>query len=71
MQQHMNLSPSEIRRAGWEALRRHLGISGSLKFILEYSEGEGDYTKMRREYFQNLTVKDILDDMRAEGFIDS
>jgi hypothetical protein len=31
----------------------------------------GDYTKMRREYFQNLTVKDILDDMRSEGFIDN
>ncbi len=36
----------------------------------EMSGGAGDYTKMRREYFQNLTVKDILDDMRSEGFID-
>jgi hypothetical protein len=69
--QNINLSPSEIRRAGWEALRTRLGIAGSLKFILEYSGGEGNYTKMRREYFKNLTVKDILHDMRSGGFIDN
>ncbi len=64
-----NLSPPEIRKAGWEVLRSHLGVSRSLKFILEYSKGEGDYTKTRREYFQNLTVKGIIDDMRSQGFI--
>jgi len=50
-------------------LRSHLGVSGSLKFILEYSKGKGDYTKTRREYCQNLTVKGIIDDMRSQGFI--
>jgi len=67
--QNIDLSPPEIRKIGWEVLRSQLGISRSLKFILEYSKGEGNYTQMRKLYFQDLTVKNILDDMRSKGFI--
>ncbi len=67
--QSIDLSSPEIRKKGWEALRSQLGISESLKFILEYSKGDGDYTEMRKEYFKDLSVKDILDDMRSQGFI--
>jgi len=34
---NIDLSPPEIRKIGWEVLRSQLGISRSLKFILEYS----------------------------------
>jgi len=67
--QNIDISPPEIRKIGWEVLRSQLGISRSLKFILEYSKGEGDYTQTRKLYFQDLTVKSILEDMRSKGFI--
>jgi len=64
----IDLSPPEIRKAGWNALKSKMGIAGSLKFLLEYNKGEGDYTTLRREIFQGKRVQDIIDDMKREGF---
>ena len=64
----IDLSPPEIRKLGWNALKSQLGISGSLRYLLEYSKGEGNYTKLRKEMFQDKKVKDIVADMKKEGF---
>ena len=63
------LTPAEVRRAGWEALKEKLGPASALKFILDYDRGEGDYTEFRKKIFRGKTVKDIMEDMKKEGFI--
>ena len=63
------LTPAEIRRAGWEALRGKLGPAGTLRFILEYDRGEGNYTELRKKLFKDKTVKDIVQDMKKEGYV--
>lgn len=63
------LTPAEIRKAGWEALREKLGPAGTLRFILEYDRGEGDYTELRKKLFKDKTVRDIVQDMKKEGFV--
>ena len=65
----IDLSPPEIRKMGWEALKTKLGVHGSLKFLLEYSKGEGNYTEARKEVFKNLKVRDVVKDMKKEGFV--
>ena len=65
----IDLSPPEIRKRGWQALKSHLGIHGGLKFLFEYNKGEGNYTQTRKELFEKLKVKDIVKDMKEEGFI--
>ena len=62
------LTPVEVRRAGWEALREKLGPDGALKFILDYDRGEGDYTELRKKLFKGKTVKDIIQDMKRNGY---
>lgn len=59
----IDLTPPEIRKAGWQALKSQLGVAGGLKFLLEYSKGEGNYTELRKEIFKGQTVDDILEDM--------
>ena len=59
----VDLTPLEIRKAGWYALMSQLGVAGSLKFLLEYNKGEGNYTELRKEIFKDQTVDDILEDM--------
>jgi hypothetical protein len=59
----LDLTPPAIRKAGWQALKSQLGIAQSLKFLLEYDKGEGNYTELRKEIFQGKTVADILEDM--------
>jgi hypothetical protein len=63
------LTPVEIRRAGWEALKEKLGPASAMKFILDYDRGEGNYTKLRKEMFSGKTVKAIIQDMKEEGFL--
>lgn len=62
------LTPAEIRKAGWEALREKLGAVTALRFILDYERGEGNYTAQRREIFKGKTVQDIVADMKKDGY---
>lgn len=66
---NINLSSPEIRRQGWHVLMTQLGVAGTLKFMMEYNQGEGNYTKFRQEIFQKLTVKELIQDMKKEGVI--
>lgn len=67
MRQISNLTPMEIQKAGWEALKKQLGLVGALKFLLQYEKGEGDYTKLRKELFKNETVESLIGKMKKEG----
>jgi hypothetical protein len=69
MNQILHRTPTEIQKAGWEALKKQLGLPGALRFLLQYDKGEEDYTKLRRKYFKGKTVKSLLNDMRKEGKI--
>lgn len=65
----IDLTPAEIRKAGWEALVSQLGVAKSLRFLLEYDKGQGNYTELRRELFAGQKVGQILKDMAEEGII--
>jgi hypothetical protein len=62
----MELTPVEIRRAGWEALKEKLGPANAMKFILDFDRGEGNYSELRKEIFGGKTVNAIID-----GFVKS
>ena len=54
------LSNYEIRAEGWKALTERLGVSGAIRFLMEYDPGPGDYVEERRELFRNLTLDDAI-----------
>ena len=62
-------TPAEVRRAGWKALKEKLGPVSALRFMLDYERGEGDYTELRRKMFEGKTVKDIISDIKQEGYV--
>jgi len=49
-----------IRRAGMSALKKELGIVGTAYFIRQFSPGYGDYTDERDEFFQGITLDEII-----------
>ncbi len=61
MTQTMNLTkPSEIRRAGTEALTRALGPIGMARYLEEFGHGgTGDYTKEKYEQ-PDYTIEEII-----------
>ncbi|HEY4482327.1 MAG TPA: hypothetical protein ACFYEF_04805 [Candidatus Wunengus sp. YC63] len=60
----MGTTFAEIKTIGWRALVKELGYSGATKFILLYEKGEGDYTKERKELFKNITIEDIVREIK-------
>jgi hypothetical protein len=54
------LSNYEIRAEGWKALTERLGVSGAIRFLMEYDPGHGDYVEERRELFRDLTLDEAI-----------
>jgi hypothetical protein len=48
----------EIRKIGLQALKEALGPIGMVRFIQQYENGYGDYTKEKYQQ-SNLTVEEI------------
>lgn len=55
-----HLSSYDIRAEGWKALTERLGVSGAIRFLLEYDPGHGDYVEERREIFRDLTLPEAV-----------
>lgn len=60
----MGTTFAEIKTMGWRALVKELGYSGATKFILLYEKGEGDYTKERKKLFKDITIEDIVREIK-------
>jgi hypothetical protein len=58
------LTPSNIRKLGLEALAKELGPIGMVRFLQQYEEGSGDYTREREEWLKGLKVKDIIKEIK-------
>jgi hypothetical protein len=54
------LSSYEIRAEGWRALTERLGVSGAIRFLMEYDPGHGDYVAERRELFRELSLDEAI-----------
>jgi len=58
------LSAYELRREGWIALTERLGVSGAIRFLMQYDPGHGDYTVERRQLFADLTLDDAIAEIK-------
>jgi hypothetical protein len=59
------LSAYELRREGWIALTERLGVSGAIRFLMQYDPGHGDYTIERREILADLTLDQAVAEIKA------
>ena len=59
------LSPREIRREGWTALTERLGVSGAIRFMMQYDAGHGDYSIERHDLLADLTLDQALAEVKA------
>lgn len=59
------LNPAELRAAGYKALADALGPLGMARFLLQFERGHGDYTRERRQRFQNQSVQSVAARIRA------
>jgi hypothetical protein len=58
------MSPSQIRKAGLEALNKALGPVGMVRFLQQLETGYGDYTKDRDKWLKETSVKEITREIK-------
>jgi len=56
---NQEMSLSEIRKVGLEALVQSLGQIGMLRFLQQFEVGRGDYTKEREQWLSKMSIQDI------------
>ncbi len=64
----MNVQPkplSEITQQAMSVLSKELGVANTLRFISQFTSGYGDYTEERRELYADMSLDDILSEMKA------
>jgi hypothetical protein len=57
---------SEISHRATSMLIREIGIVDTIRFLNQFRSGSGDYTMEREELFREMSVDDVLDDIKAK-----
>jgi len=54
------MTTEEIQEAGFKALLDALGPANAIRFIWQFDQGHGDYTKERHTWLKDFTVEDFV-----------
>jgi hypothetical protein len=58
------MTPEEIRAVGLRALTDALGTDGTVRFLLQFSRGTGDYPADRQAWVEALDVDTLLEQVK-------
>ncbi|WNZ47419.1 hypothetical protein Q2T42_06180 [Leptolyngbya boryana CZ1] len=59
-----DLTPLQLRRKGLEALRDALGVVGMVRFLQQFDQGSRDYTRDRNQLLEDVTIEDVMEQIR-------
>jgi len=62
--EHSNIRPHRYKEKRFRGLAKALGPIGMVRFLQQYEGGIGDYTKERREWLKDFTVKGIVKEIK-------
>ncbi len=65
----MNVQPkplSEITQQAMSVLAKELGVANTLRFISQFTSGYGNYTEERRELYADMSLDDILNNLKRK-----
>jgi hypothetical protein len=59
------LNPVELRTAGCKALADALGPLGMARFLRQYEQGDGDYTRDRKKWLRDQSLQSVTRRIRS------
>ncbi len=65
MMNTQTMTQQQIRIAGIEILRQHMGITGMIRFLQQTETGYGDYTKERDGLLGNPTLEELFAEIQT------
>lgn len=57
---------SEINRQAIHLLAKEMGTADAVRFLSQFSTGEGNYTEERRQLFEGLTLDEVTEQIKSE-----
>jgi hypothetical protein len=60
------MTPIELNRKGFQALVDSLGYVDAVRFIKQFDNGEGNYTKDRDQWLGDLTLDNIWAELKPQ-----
>ncbi len=60
-----DMTPEQVQQRDLEALKRELGVAGMVRFMQQFSNGQGDYSVERYQLLNHLTQEDIIAQINA------
>ena len=62
---HPEMNDEQFKDYAIGILQRELGAAGLARFLRLYRSGSGDYTKDRERWLGNVSLSDLLDEIRT------
>jgi hypothetical protein len=60
------MTPIELNRKGFQALADSLGYVDAVRFIKQFSNGDGDYTRDRDRWLGDRTLDNIWAELKPQ-----
>ena len=60
------MTPVELNRKAFKALIDALGYVEAIRFIKQFDNGSGDYTRERRQWLDSLSLDEIWADIQQQ-----
>ncbi len=57
---------SEINRQAAHILFNEMGVVDTIRFLNQFSLGQGDYTKDRNSWLKDISMNDVITQIKAE-----
>jgi hypothetical protein len=57
---------TEVTQHAIQILSREMGVADTMRFLNQFDTGSGNYTQERESLFQDLTLDDILAEIRRD-----
>ncbi len=58
----------EVNKTATHILFQQMGVVDTIRFLNQFSLGSGDYTQERKRWIDDLTIEDIVSDIKAKRF---
>lgn len=55
---------NEITQEATRLLYKELGVVNTIRFLNQFTTGYGDYTKEREQLFENLSLDEIISEIK-------
>ena len=58
-------STAALRKAGYTALIESLGFADTVRFLVQVSQGQGDYLELQDRIFEGMSVDELYEQAEA------